>query len=619
MHIILHIGQHKTGSTTLQNALYRQKNDLLQKGYVYNVIEPWLKHTQLCNLFKEDPALAIKNLHQDIKKYEKTAHTYIISDEVFYVQPHNHCNGSWEYLKKINQKQYIEEKKNYIHTVFEACRGSKVKIVLYLRRQDLFADSLYKQLIRGNYFADRFEFLAHIEYFMDYFLQCSLWEETFGAENIFVRTYDKSQLVEQDIISDFQEVTGVPVFKNPEENKNISLKRDIAELKKIYNAYTDGSLDNKEILAILNLLSRSFPQAQGGYIFSPEERLGIIEKFASSNAAVAARYCRRDQLFIDALPYPQEPWRPFPALTQEETLAAFMSALQDSVRLNLRHEAALQQQIAFIKKSGEFDESFYRQTYLLGRREIYSPQEHYVKFGLAKRYNPNKDFDSFTHVKKYPELRECGVHPFIHHLLLRAAKRRELIPSPAEPSKSCAAHREKPICKGGVFWLTGLPGSGKTTLAQAAQVALSALGLRPTLLDGDVIRKTLNADLGFSIADRQENVRRIAAVAGILATAGHTCLVAAIAPLEVHRRQCRDMLGCDYHEIFLDCPLDICRARDVKGHYALAATGMIEEYTGVSSPYEPPERPDLILSTHLVNVEDCLSLLKDFILVRSLK
>lgn len=85
MQIILHIGQHKTGTTTLQNALYRQKNDLLQKGYVYNVIEQWLKHTQLCNLFKEDPALAIKNLHQDIKKYEKAAHTYIISDEVFYV------------------------------------------------------------------------------------------------------------------------------------------------------------------------------------------------------------------------------------------------------------------------------------------------------------------------------------------------------------------------------------------------------------------------------------------------------------------------------------------------------------------------------------------------------
>jgi adenylylsulfate kinase len=169
-----------------------------------------------------------------------------------------------------------------------------------------------------------------------------------------------------------------------------------------------------------------------------------------------------------------------------------------------------------------------------------------------------------------------------------------------------------------VLWFTGLSGSGKSTLAHAVEKELHRMGCRTLVFDGDNVRQGLCRDLGFSDADRAENIRRIAEVIRLFVEAGVIALTAFISPLRAHRRQVRAMLGEDLVEIYCRCPLEVCAARDVKGLYQRASQGEIANFTGISSPYEEPEHPDLILDTHLCSLEDCrqkvLALVKDRIM-----
>lgn len=156
---------------------------------------------------------------------------------------------------------------------------------------------------------------------------------------------------------------------------------------------------------------------------------------------------------------------------------------------------------------------------------------------------------------------------------------------------------------GHVLWFTGLSGSGKTTTAQRVYALLKAEGRRVELLDGDAVRAALCKGLGFTREDRLENIRRIAFVADLLARHGVTVLVSAITPY----REMRDELRCrvtGYVEIYVRCPLEVCEARDVKGLYARARRQEIALFTGVSDPYEEPDRPELVLDAHKQPVED---------------
>jgi adenylyl-sulfate kinase len=170
--------------------------------------------------------------------------------------------------------------------------------------------------------------------------------------------------------------------------------------------------------------------------------------------------------------------------------------------------------------------------------------------------------------------------------------------------------------RGRVFWLTGFSGAGKSTLAEGVETRLLRKGIRAAVLDGDMMRRTLCAGLGFSLEDRAENVRRIAHTAALLARLGHVCLCACIAPLAAHRHICRKIIDPDYHEIFVDCPLEVCQSRDVKGLYAKANARLVHEYTGISSPYEAPATPHLTLYTNEYSIEECLDILESFIMPR---
>ncbi|HLM62710.1 MAG TPA: adenylyl-sulfate kinase [Acidimicrobiales bacterium] len=155
--------------------------------------------------------------------------------------------------------------------------------------------------------------------------------------------------------------------------------------------------------------------------------------------------------------------------------------------------------------------------------------------------------------------------------------------------------------RGATVWLTGLSGSGKSTVAVEVERALVATGRAAYLLDGDNLRHGLNADLGFSAADRTENIRRVGEVARLFADAGVVALVPVISPYAADRDRARgihDAVGLPFVEVFVDTPLAVCEARDPKGLYAKARAGEIRGFTGIGDPYEAPADPDLRLTPH---------------------
>ncbi|NQW26862.1 MAG: adenylyl-sulfate kinase [Flammeovirgaceae bacterium] len=165
-----------------------------------------------------------------------------------------------------------------------------------------------------------------------------------------------------------------------------------------------------------------------------------------------------------------------------------------------------------------------------------------------------------------------------------------------------------------VIWFVGLSGSGKSTLAGALETYLFGKGYKTYVLDGDNIRSGLNSDLDFSEEGRHENIRRISEVAKLLNDAGMIVLTAFISPFEAGRAQARTLIGTEnFIEIFVECPIEICEKRDVKGLYAKARKGLIPDFTGISAPFEVPDHSDLIVKTHTSNLEDCLKQMVNYI------
>ena len=167
-----------------------------------------------------------------------------------------------------------------------------------------------------------------------------------------------------------------------------------------------------------------------------------------------------------------------------------------------------------------------------------------------------------------------------------------------EASVDRAARAEKRGHRSAILWFTGLSGSGKSTLANAVNAALFERGLATYVLDGDNVRHGLCKDLGFSDADREENIRRIGEVAKLFLDAGVIVLTAFVSPFRADRDKARELVETgDFLEIFCAADLDVCESRDPKGLYAKARSGAIKEFTGISSPYEAPESPELKIDT----------------------
>jgi adenylylsulfate kinase len=159
-----------------------------------------------------------------------------------------------------------------------------------------------------------------------------------------------------------------------------------------------------------------------------------------------------------------------------------------------------------------------------------------------------------------------------------------------------------------LLWFTGLSGSGKSTLAHALEEELHLRGCRTYVFDGDNVRHGLCRDLGFSVEDRTENIRRIGEMAKLFVDAGVIALTAFISPIREDRDRARGLFPHgDFIEIFVKCSLEKCEERDVKGLYKRARAGEIPEFTGISSPYEAPLKPELVIDTEHHSLEDCVA------------
>ncbi|MFZ6848620.1 adenylyl-sulfate kinase [Undibacterium sp. RuRC25W] len=173
---------------------------------------------------------------------------------------------------------------------------------------------------------------------------------------------------------------------------------------------------------------------------------------------------------------------------------------------------------------------------------------------------------------------------------------------------------------GAIIWFTGLSGSGKSTLAYAVEIELHTKGYRTFVLDGDNVRHGLCGDLGFSSSDRVENIRRIGEVAKLFMEAGIVVLTSFISPFQADRERVRQMVKKgDFVEVYCDSPIEVCERRDVKGMYKKARDGFISDFTGISSPYEKPLNPEIIIDTANQTQLTCVQTILDEIEKRNIR
>ncbi len=190
-----------------------------------------------------------------------------------------------------------------------------------------------------------------------------------------------------------------------------------------------------------------------------------------------------------------------------------------------------------------------------------------------------------------------NIHPIFHRLLQRTDK------------EALLEQRAK------VIWLTGLSGSGKSTIAEALEKELHGMGFLTMLLDGDNIRAGINNNLSFSAEDRIENIRRIAEVSKLFLNCGIITINCFVSPTNEIRALAKQIIGEeDFIEVYVNAPLEVCEARDVKGLYAKARKGLIPDFTGITAPFEAPEHPALMIPTHELEIQEGVQRLMDFII-----
>ncbi len=215
-------------------------------------------------------------------------------------------------------------------------------------------------------------------------------------------------------------------------------------------------------------------------------------------------------------------------------------------------------------------------------------------------FDRNKDLGCFIFINRVTNMTSaCGT---VMHTLRRS---NNLVWQETDITKKIRAEQKNQKTK--TIWFTGLSGSGKSTLANELEKRLVAMGRHTMLLDGDNIRMGLNKNLGFTEADRVENIRRIAEVAKLMNDAGLIVLTAFISPYQKDRENAKEIIGDDFFEVYVSTPIEECEKRDVKGLYKKARKGEIPNFTGITSPYEIPETPDMEINTQEISLEDAVN------------
>jgi bifunctional enzyme CysN/CysC len=218
-------------------------------------------------------------------------------------------------------------------------------------------------------------------------------------------------------------------------------------------------------------------------------------------------------------------------------------------------------------------------------------------------YAANRERDGFVLIDK---ITQTTVGAGLLHFALRCSHNINWQAGKVDQDARTTRNGHRPA----VIWFTGPSGSGKSTIASLVGRQLRAQGVRTYLLDGDNVRHGLNPDLGFTDADSVENIRRVAEVARLMADAGRVVLVSFISPFRAERRMARELVGeSQFIEVFVDTPLELAEQRDGKGLYAKARAGELANFTGIDSPYEAPENPEVVVDATLLSASDAARLI----------
>jgi bifunctional enzyme CysN/CysC len=319
-------------------------------------------------------------------------------------------------------------------------------------------------------------------------------------------------------------------------------------------------------------LAEELDVSRGDMLVSPDARPDVADQFEATIIWMSEQ--------------PMLPGRAYLLKTSTQTVAATVAPLKYKINVNtLEHIAATKLDLNDIGVCG----------LELAKPIVFEP------------YTVNRDLGGFILIDR---VTNATMGAGLLHFALRRSKNVHWQALDVSRDVRASLKGQKPC----VLWFTGLSGAGKSTIANLVEKRLTLLGRHTYLLDGDNVRHGLNKDLGFTEADRVENIRRVAEVARLMADAGLVVLVSFISPFRAERRMARGLLPeGEFIEIFVDTPLAVAETRDPKGLYKKARRGELKNFTGVDSPYEPPEHPELRVDTTLKQPEEAAQQILDFL------
>lgn len=416
MKVILHMGTPKTGTTALQNAL-TSSADCLRKAKFFFEQYPYTSNH-------------VVFLDREKRRFMETYQTYgdngchIVSEEQMYIYPvHNFIrfllNAGKD--KLLTVEKYCDLRERFLRKLRNIYSGNDIDIVLYLRRQDSFLESWTKQIVKTlKVGVPLGRVKDYLSIYCDYEMNLNLIKSVFHDANITVRIYDKKYLAGGNSIADFAACTRIPI---PEKyfaiKKNTSHSWDAMLMKMLYEQYAQGRSPVRDVKYLLDIFD-SVREKKTVRLFSYEDRCSILKFFEHSNRNVARKWFGRDVLF-DA-PAIEADDSGAVSLEPAEQIRIFAGTLECILDDLEKRRWAVRRCMRTIQAAGLFDEEFYRESYLLGRQERYTPLEHFLLFGAEKGYQPNPDFNTAWYVSQHPEIRMYGVNPLVYHILVGKEK-----------------------------------------------------------------------------------------------------------------------------------------------------------------------------------------------------
>lgn len=431
MRLILHIGMPKTGSTSIQYSFTCMKSILHDQGVLFHHIEPEIDH-YFSNI-DAYPTIQLKSILNHAKNHYQTC---ILSSESLYILPQARLIHDPAYRESMAKpgyaQQYQEERIAFLEAFSKEIAGYDTEIILYLRRQDLFLDSIYRQWFRDMAQVDD-DTVNFFSTYLDYYKNIKSWEQVFPQAKITVRAFENNQLFKGCAVADFAHILGIQIderYNNIKINEKIS--RKATEIKRIYSTYSKNLHPRMSQFNVLNFINESlYDSDKDDFVYTPTLRREILDTYRESNTRVAKEYLQQDQLFYDPEPDKNDPWTPCEEISSEQVIKSLIYTMERFIFLRQNSDLQMLKQIDLITTSGYFNQLFYMETYLGARAMTYSPQEHYLLFGAAKGYKPHPNFDTAWYMEQHPEIALLNANPLIWHILIGQQKNYPTAPTDA--------------------------------------------------------------------------------------------------------------------------------------------------------------------------------------------